>query len=88
MGLVLQFPRPSRATEPDDGIVAMLEGLLESAHAGDVQSVVLVTARADGQPECWMAMDRGHATAIIGALRVAERQIIDALDVIANPSTE
>jgi hypothetical protein len=88
MALILQFPRPSRTTEPEDGIVSMLEELLERARAGDVQSIVLVTAGADGHPECCMAMDRGHAAAIIGALRVAEKQVIDALDVTDNSSIE
>jgi hypothetical protein len=59
----------------------MIEGLLERARAGDVQSFVVVTADPGGHPQCEMAMDRGHATTIIGALRMAESHILKALEV-------
>lgn len=88
MGLVLQFPRPSGANETNEEIVSLLESLLEKARVGDVQSLVFVAAGVDGHPECGMALDRGHATAIIGTMRVAERQLIDALDATENSSAD
>lgn len=83
MAVIINFPRPTGANEPDDGIVAIIEELLERARTGDIQSFVVVTADPEGHPACEMAMDRGHATAMIGALRVAEKQIIDAIDATA-----
>lgn len=88
MALILQFPRPIGTSEPDDDIVSMLEHLLERARTGDVQSAVFITAGVDGHPECRMAMDRGHATALIGTLRVAETRIIEALDAIEISTSE
>jgi hypothetical protein len=80
MGLVLNFPRASGSSQPDVGIVGMIEALLSRARAGDVQSIVFVAAGVDGHPECEMAMDRGHAVNMLGVLRVAESEVLQAIE--------
>jgi hypothetical protein len=81
MALIIEFPKPSGNTEPDAEIVEMLESLLERVRSGEVQSVVVVSAGTDGNPECGMGLDRGQAPAIIGALHVAAAKITKLLDV-------
>lgn len=88
MALILQFPRPVSTSEPDDAIIDLIEKLLERARDGDVQSLVVVAAGPDGHPECSMTIDRGHATTLIGALRVAEARLIGALEAIENSASE
>lgn len=88
MAVIINFPSPTGASEPDDEIVEFLVTLLGQARSGELQSVVIATADKDGIPTVSMKMDRGAATALIGALRVAEKQLIDALDVTENSSAD
>ena len=53
----------------------MLEDLVTRARAGEIQSLVVALAGADGKPECAMTMDQGHGVTMVGALRVAEMKL-------------
>lgn len=83
MAVILRFPRSTGASEPDEEIVEFLEILLAQARSGDLQSVVIATADMKGTPTVSMKMDRGAAAALIGAIRVAEKQLINAIEVTA-----
>lgn len=88
MGVVLKFPRPTASVEPDEGIVSILEGLLERARNGEVQSIVAIIAGSDGHPAAEMAMCRHHAVGILGTLSVAESRIVSALETTENETSE
>lgn len=88
MAVILTFPRPTGASEPDEEIVEFLETLLDQARSGDLQSIVIATADKNGTPTVSMKMDRGAAAALIGAIRVAEKQLINAIEVTENSSME
>ena len=75
MGLVVDFPRPECNGEADEDLVAMLEDLVARARSGRLQSVVAVTADGDGTPALALRMQKGAATALIGALHVGAAKL-------------
>lgn len=85
MAVILQFPRSDATVEPNDEIVTMLEAALESARSGVVQSLILLTADGNAVPDCSMLLDRAAVPAMLGAMRVAERQVLDSLGILGEP---
>ena len=84
MGVIINFPRASGSNEPvepDDEIIKTLEDLLERAIAGELRSLMTISAGADGHPECSMTLDRCHCIGIIGTVEVAKARIVNALEV-------
>jgi len=73
--------------EPKQDVIDTLEGLLERAKTGEIRSLAAIIVRGGTTGNLWAGMDEDNM-AVIGELRVLERDLIDSLvEIRVNPQT-